>query len=309
MISNNSGKVLFIFSVASSVLLLVIERLVGMEWDYHPDSLTYINDSAIFFDFVKSDPLVALGKLYYIFVYLTGESIPILIFINIFFYAITNCIIFNYLKEYSKNYLSLMILIIYIFHPYRLHLSISVLKETLLFFFLVSSVIYSKYNFLLSLAFSLRSGFYAGAFFKLKYLFLLFILTLLLTKFLDTEVYFNQIINLNETNFSFRDYDNVPNFNEFGIYGSYLRSLIWPFIFLSGAFLLISPVGLFIPIAFGQVFSQLMCQLLFRRPLFSIGGYFVLGFFAFIINGFTTYFRYGYPLMLIIPLLMAKKEI
>ena len=93
-----------------------------------------------------------------------------------------------------------------------------------------------------------------------------------------------------------RDFDKIPNFIDYGVYGLILRLLIWPFIFYTGLYVLISPSFEYIFLLPG-VISKIYI-------IFRYGGiknilmlYVASGLFAALAPGFTSYARYSYPLL------------
>jgi hypothetical protein len=172
---------------------------------------------------------------------------------------------------------------------------------------LVIPFITSKYFIFASSFISYRSFIYTPAFlnFKQNIYFIYIILILIYYHFLGLSGPWDWINNNINANFQFNAYDKVPNFAEYGLLGAFLRSAIWPFLFLSGGFFFLSPTPFFLPLMIGQLCSQFFSFQFFRRPMISFGVFLVLVFFALIINGFTTYFRYAAPVMLILPMAMA----
>lgn len=206
---------------------------------------------------------------------------------------------------------SLLILILFLLNPYRLHLSVHVLKDTIIFFLLVLPFTKIFYCYPISILFSQRSILYIPAYFDYKKnIYTLCILIIIIYyHFLGFTTPWNWILNNINTNFNFNHYDNVPNFTYLNpIFGAFLRALVWPFLFLSGGFFILSPAPLFTPLLIGQLTAQLLCFRLFHKPLMSLGSYLVLAFFALNINGFTTYYRYAMPILLIVPMIIATNK-
>jgi hypothetical protein len=83
--------IVFFLSLAISFNLLLVERLFGIGWDYHSDSVYYINNSKdiindIFYNYNHSSLLVWLKSNFFFnfIVYLLGSNIALVITLNIF---------------------------------------------------------------------------------------------------------------------------------------------------------------------------------------------------------------------------------
>jgi len=73
----------FIISILFSLLVLLIERSININYDYHPDSLTYLDYSSedLIISFYQ-DPIRFLGSFYYIWVSFFSANKIILITLN-----------------------------------------------------------------------------------------------------------------------------------------------------------------------------------------------------------------------------------
>lgn len=308
-LKNNRPYILiFLVSTVCSILVLYLERLVGIGYDYHPDSRTYLAVSGDVFNNALKDPSLLLFNSYYVIVGLLDKSVALILALNILLYSLTNTLIYSKLIKFSKTKLSFFAIVLFLLNPYRLHLSIHILKDTVLIFLLVIAFFVPIYLRFAPIFFSYRAILYIPAYMKYKNIFYIFglILTVIYYSLLGWSDPWDWIYNNINSNFSFNDYDKVPNFKDYGLYGAFLRAIIWPIFFLSGVFFFTSPTPLFFPLLIGQITSQFVCFQLFRRPLISLGSYLTLAFLALIISGFTTYFRYAAPILLIVPMTMAK---
>jgi hypothetical protein len=108
----------------------------------------------------------------------------------------------------------------------------------------------------------------------------------------------------NNTNMRFRGYDEVPNFADWGLVGTFLRMLVWPLMSVTGVFVFFSSSWLFVPVALGALVSLVLAVFLNRRfsPWPWLAVYASMATFAFFASGFTTYIRYVYPLIGLLPL-------
>lgn len=280
------------------------------------------------------------GYLFYVIVDLFDSDIRFLIILNIFIYSITNSVITIFFKNNcnleSQKYLGLLFLLV-IFNPYRAHLSVHVLKDTLiiasLVFFTLNKTKVSSIIFFIFGAF-LRNGWiiYFLSFINFKVLLLLIreksgfnnnnnkyllfaVLALIcyLIWFIDNN--WGTIIHIfTKTNgdMTFRSFDSVPSFHELGILGSIIRSILWPILYLTGAFIFLSPTIFYFPIALGSFFLNLWIIKHFKslRSLTPVllSVYLSMAIFAFIVSGFTSYIRYCLPVMTIIPILLINED-
>ena len=82
MILKKDNVTIFILSIFFALFILLIENLVGINIDYHPDSSTYLKNSHqdIFFDFLKN-PLNYLGSFYCVLVSFFRSEIIFLIWV------------------------------------------------------------------------------------------------------------------------------------------------------------------------------------------------------------------------------------
>ena len=174
--------ILFISCFLLGLLFLYIERkIIGINSTFHPDSAWYLNEdvlgaySYISIQYSLKENLLNylrsfyFGNLYYSIVNIFVEfkkfniinfnnAYRNLILLNIILYSLTNAIIFYYYLKYhhkeQKSFLFLFSLLIFFLLPYKLHLSVHILKENFIFFFLVIFILYqSRIAFLISLFF------------------------------------------------------------------------------------------------------------------------------------------------------------
>jgi len=111
-------------------------------WNYHPDAETYINESGtIALKIIESGLIGMFNNFYYIISLLLGSNIEYLIFLNIIIYSLTNVVIFEVFSDYNKvlnlnkTRLGWFAFWTLVFIPYRLHLAVHILKDSLSFFF------------------------------------------------------------------------------------------------------------------------------------------------------------------------------
>ena len=310
--------IVFILSVLVCATALIIERLVGIEWNYHPDVVTYTSD----YLFVTSQGWEALpNQLYYFVTEWVEGSVSSLIAINIIAYALTNVIIsksyFRYLRASGKHSpwsrYNWLLLIWLLFTPYRLHLAIQGLKDSLIILLICTFAHYqirSAYTWLVWLPLLLLRIYaflYAFLFVKRKMVLFTIIIAVILVVIIEpTTLAILQARN--EIDMRGRSFDTIPSFSEFGLMGTVIRMLVWPFLFLSGTFLLVSPALLFIPIAIDSILSRLWIRYALGDWGLTMGLILCLMAIAAIVNGFTPYIRYVYPLLIVSPIILMQNK-
>jgi len=291
-----------------------MERSVGIEWDFHPDARTYIELSPGSFSFLGLDNMM-LGSWFYVTVDFFNGNIGILIALNILIYSITNVCIANFFYTntgVNQKKIVLLLFLLVIFNPYRIHLAVQVLKDTIIIFGIVCFFIGKRFSwlyFMISFFYSLRSSIYLIALIKKRNF---IIISLLISLFLYWYIGLDGVLSLLSTegqvNMTFREFDSVPNFFEFGYLGAILRAIIWPFFYLTGVFILFSPSIMYLPIAAGSFFLQIWHLKQYKKHTLYFQVYLAMGVMAFMVSGFTSYIRYTLPLITILPILVIKRD-
>ena len=303
---------IFSLSILACLFVLSIERLTGIGWDFHPDANTYItisNGAVSNFD-VQS----YFGALFFALVDMMNSEVWMLITFNIFVYSITNVTLANFFKKHTglhKKQIWILFLLV-IFNPYRTHLSVHVLKDTLIIFgmvyFFTSSKIYSWIFLLLSYSVSHRTVIYLVAILNKKNLIIIMIPIVFFIS-IQSEGFLSSILSAkDQVNMTFRDFDKVPNFFELGVLGAIIRAIVWPFLYLTGIFFLLSPTIMYLPIAIGSFSLQFWHLKQYGRPVLCFQVYLAMGILAFMVSGFTSFIRYTLPLLAILPILIIKKN-
>lgn len=330
--------VFFIISILISALVLIIERkILGFGPLYHPDSEHYISYQSTYYylslkysvaeNFKNYLHHFSTGSLYYSIVHLFYElkqivnfSTPYrnLIKLNILFYALTNllildCLIKKFHKEKKIDYKTLFIVLFFCFLPYKLHLSVHVLKETLIFFFLSIYILYpNKFTFIISFMFGtplrVSFGFYYLAFidfnknFFKKYYPILCLTIIGVIIWYYKNVYhiygFSEVLvfleSRNLADMGGRGFNLVPNFSEYGFYGIILRIITWPIIFLTGSFIFFSKTIYLYVIGFEIIILQLLYYYKNKKFILGLGLILFLCLVAMYVNSYTAYIRYCY---------------
>jgi len=305
-------KKIFIFFVSfvSVLSLLLVERLSGFGWDYHLDAVTYVNSSVNFVNWMKSQEFYRIfGAFWYFIVYFLDSNIYVITFINIMLFSITNVLIYSmHSKFFVFSKLGLLLLSLLLFNPYRMHLSTTLLKETAIIFLIVFFLYFGRRIIpFLVILFSatlirLAAILYFISALPVRYFRLSFFIGLLSLPFIF-DLLIMRLDESNTVNLHSRDFDTIPTFQEYGYFGSLLRAIVWPFISLTGLFVLKSPALPMFMVAIGSIFNIIYAS---KLQFFSWYALFLvfctLGIFAIIAPGFTSYIRYVYPLLSIWPL-------
>ena len=315
MILKKDNATVFILSLLFSLFILLIERSINISIDYHPDSLTYLNDShpQLVTSFLEN-PLNHLGSFYYVIVGFFNSEIILLISLNIFIFSFTNLILFSKVRDiYTKNgllfYCSVLIII---FDPYRAHLSVHVLKDTLIIFSLALLLFTSNLLFKilgLFMGFMFRLGF----FIYLPILFLdliknrnyIFIILMTVIFFFNYNLIIKGLSSGQEVDMAFRSFDIIPNFIDFEYpWGEILRALTWPILRLTGlTFIFHSIYFLFL---FQSIAIMYLIYFCFRHTkiiIFSL--LIVFACLAVVTSGYNSYLRWSQPLMTVLPILLV----
>lgn len=309
---------IFIISILIAGLALIIERIAGIDWDYHPDVVTYVATYRV----VTEQGWQALpNQLYYFIADWVGGSLSLLVVLNIISYGFTNVLISKSYFEYESKLsekgrtglLKLIVLVWLLFTPYRIHLAVHGLKDTLIILLLCFfSYSYRRYHYsLLSwiplLLLRVYSIFYMTLFVRAKYLMAGMVVIVILIVSFDYPI-LEFLLERNEIDMRAREFDTIPSFSEMGLKGTILRMLVWPLLIVSGAFAVISPALLFMPIAIEAILARLWSRYMFGNWGLTIGIVLCLMVIAAFVNGFTAYIRYVYPVMIAAPIIVMRRK-
>lgn len=310
------NKILFTISTFLVLLLLLVENLVGIHWDFHPDAVTYTTESFETVDNILSSGFIsAFNNFYYFVAVLFQQNAVGLVLLNILIYSFTNVIIYNYINRIATinniklNLKVIVFVVCVLFMPYRLHLAAHVLKDTLIIFFLINLLTKNKMNWLVNSFFlvglRLFSLAYMSVFIKKKY-FYIGVCIVLIAALYNNEQLTLMLEDKNDTNMTFRDFDAVPNFTSYGLLGVLLRATIWPVFAFSGSYIFLSPSLAFAPLALGSIAITVTSWWAFRKAPINLQSLMVFGVIALLTTGFTTYIRYCFPLLVLMPLFQFK---
>lgn len=296
-----------LFSLIMSAALLLIERMVGIGWDFHPDSYTYATTSEIVFNSISDDWVGLFNNGYYVVSYYLFQSIFLITLMNMILFSISNGLIYKYLIQNSLfNFNKILFLLLFL-NPYRLHLSTTMLKDTMIIFFLIliitSGFTTRIFSFISLLALRVASPIYLLVFITNRNLFLLGIIFLFFFT-ISPDIILAKISDFNELEMKLRDFDRIPTFQDFGLIGSILRGLVWSFLAFTGLFAILSPAPAFVPVAVGSIMTLIFLKKVtgtFRIPLKL---FVATSIFGVMVTGYTSYIRYIYPILVVWPLVV-----
>lgn len=313
-----ANLLVFTFSLLICSLALLIERMAGIGWDFHPDVVTYTTE----YSSVAELGWVALpNQLYFFIANWVNGSVSSLIALNIVAYALTNLLIANSYFNYRHgnvlikrgSVFKFILLVWLLFTPYRLHLAIHGLKDTFIILSLCTfayyqwRTIYSYLTWVPLLLLRIYAGFYALLFASGRLIVLSFVVVIIVIAFVDFSM-LELLQERNEADMRAREFDTIPSFSELGLLGTLLRMIIWPLLMVSGAFAVIAPALLFIPVAIDVVFSRIWSRYVLGHWGLTVGIVLCLMVIAAFVNGFTAYIRYVYPVLIVAPVIMMQKK-
>jgi hypothetical protein len=299
----------FTGSLCMSLLTLAAERMLGIGWDYHPDSVTYATKSKEMAAGVLAggyQDLINNG--YYLFAALLDQNVTLITLANMVFFALTNCILYGVHREHSGRGFALFLLLA--LNPYRLHLSTTLLKDTLVILLLVFSARSAlRYMMTLPLQLAVRLGtvFYSALWIRPRHLLPLAALAVLAFIWAGDDIR-RVLLAANAEQMVFRGFDLVPTFQDLGLAGIGLRALLWPLLAWSGLFVVLSPAAEYLVVALGSFATQAYCVRVLGGPRLPVGVFVGLALLGVFVTGFTAYLRYAYPLLTVLPLLALARS-
>lgn len=306
--------IVFFISVLSAVLMLALERAFGIEWDFHPDSVTYatLADETVQ-GILNQNYLLIFNNGYYFWASMLGMSVTIMTVANIIFFSITNVFLVKFHLDHTPKqkysiYLAVALAILML-NPYRLHLATTILKDTLIIMLVVFLVYSDKYyNYMqipLLLVLRVASPLYVFTKFSKKNLVRFLIIGIAASAVLSGFIS-DRLLEFNSADMQLRDFDRIPNFRDLGLIGTFLRAGTWPILAITGGFALISPALAFFPVAIGSILNQIYCRLVIGRFALPLAVAVPMAIFATLVTGYTAYIRYIYPLLVVLPMVAAR---
>ena len=301
----------FLLSFLASAVLLGLERAVGLGWDFHPDSVTYATTSDAVYESIVENWIGLFNNGYYVVAYLLGKSIVAITLMNMLVFALTNGFIYKLIREKSHYPVTGALMLLLLLNPYRVHLSTTLLKETLIIFLLILIVSSSNTARVLPIVgmFILRiaSPLYLIVLMPRRLLFYGVLAVCLITPFY-WDAALDRILEFNEQEMRLRDFDTIPTFQEYGFLGAILRGIVWSLLAVSGLFALVSPAPAYVPLAVGSLMTLFFLKKAtgsFKIPLQLLV---VTSLFGVMVTGFTAYIRYIYPVLIAWPLIALMKN-
>jgi hypothetical protein len=301
----------FLLSFLASAVLLGLERAVGLGWDFHPDSVTYATTSETVYESIVENWFGLFNNGYYVVAYFLGESIAAITLMNMLVFALTNGFIYKLIREKSNYPVTEALMLLLLLNPYRVHLSTTLLKETLIIFLLILIVSSTNSARVLPIVgmFILRiaSPLYLIVLMSKRLLFYGFLAVCLITVFY-WDAALGRIIEFNVQEMRLRDFDTIPTFQEYGLWGAFLRGIVWSLLAVSGLFALVSPAPAYVPLAVGSIMTLIFLKKAtgsFKIPLQLLV---VTSLFGVMVTGFTAYIRYIYPVLIAWPLIALMKN-
>jgi hypothetical protein len=299
--------VIFFATLFLTVALLAIERLVGIGWDFHVDSVTYAESiGQPDYDFRIASLSSLSNNGHYFIVSLLGSPGSVIAF-NIFLISCANQIIYSVVVKHARGW-SKVFLVFFLMNPYKLHLATTLLKDTAILF-LLTVVLFGRWFSVPAViplfAYRNASLFYLTLDSRVRRYFFLTFPIVVGGYFMQIGGEMSRLLETVGEEMVFQASDRVPTFVETGpVGGAIARALIWPLLVLTGGFFILSPSAIYLPLFVGS----LLFILVFIRIKIKIRelshAALLMAFFAAIVPGFTTYYRYVFPILCLIPYLI-----
>lgn len=305
--TKNSSYFIFGISLVYCTTIILIERILGIGVFFHPDVLHYMENYIIISDKSYDNNSYLGNGMYFVYKWLNG-SISVIIFGNIIIYALTNSLLWNFLSRIGATNRRLIFLTLFflILHPYRAHLATTGLKDTIIIFLVV--IAFSSKRILISvgsiaLLFIFRTAAIVYLLQKLilkmrfYHLILLCFLAsiIMVTNFHFFEYALFRIDLANTGEFQVRSVDRIPTFQNYGLFGTFLRVITWPFLLATGTFLIFSPSALLLPIAIGNFFLFVLISRSSNKYSVLISLWIVLASIVSLAPGLMASLRYALP--------------
>lgn len=290
-----------IISTILFITLLIFEIALGIgPGNAHIDETTYLNIS-------NSSLWHLIGNTYIIIISNIDEFTVLTI--QFILFLITQALLYRFLKDNDSG-VSIFLVLWYL-DPYKTHLYMHFLKDS----WVITAVVIgytikpSIYGFILSSLFRLWSIIYFIPIIfntvsrNLKQVIFspitIIIIALLISDPLDLVAYY---LNGGNSDMRFKAYDQVVTFNNLGLWGDLLRAAVWPFLFYSGAFILMFNNYMVIPSALANILAMFFIFKRKKEYKVVVHIYLSIAIFAFLTPGFTSFFRYIYPIVVVAPI-------
>ncbi|MBU3619943.1 hypothetical protein [Polynucleobacter sp. JS-Fieb-80-E5] len=304
---------IFFLSLIAVLATLIFERAIGIEWDFHPDSVTYATTSHEISQNILNEGFgSAINNSYYFLCSLLGQNIVAIIAMNMIFFALTNLIILKlhikFAGDLSLEKYSLLLLLV--LNPYRMHLATTMLKDTLIIFLALISLMGARcwiISFITMPFLRVIGVFYYGVLLP-KVIFAFGVFCAICIFFIFNERVVGLMLEFNANQMQFREFDSVPSFQDSGLAGIGIRFILWPILALTASFSLFGLSVPFMAVALGVVMFNVYTFALVGRSIFTWKIFISMGVFAILVTGYGSYIRYVYPFLVMAPLLVISQS-
>ena len=302
-----NGYSVFVVSFVSAALFTFFERLLGLKTGFHPDSLYYLTNYEIYV--LNIDTIfLALNNFYFYVVYNLNGNEELLITLNWILFGATNVIIFKFVGKKINP-----VVLILMFLPYRLHLSAHILKDTFIILlcllpFIARSWWSAPISFVLA-------GFRIPAvppmlfarFIPLNARVVVLSLASIVLAVFTFDVLYVFLLDRASLEMEGRDFFAIPLADASSIQDIVLRSFVWPLLYKTGGYAIVSPS----PVLFGLAAEQLLLLIVVLRAglmkeYFFSRGTLALVVYALVVSSFGAYYRYGYAFYMLDAMFIAK---
>lgn len=278
------------------VAALMLERMFGISWRYHPDAIRYVMG----YHSVTRYGLKAVpNNLYYFISAAFDGRVWMLLALNCIAYCATNYYLWKYFRTEGRTAgMPMWLCIVAVFaDAYRLHLALHPLKDSIVILCVVLVVVSRRRLVALPIMLLTRiaSALYVLPLVKRRVLIASSLLLGVVLIFVSGAVHV--LVERNAVAMGGRAFDTVPTFASLGAPGIVVRALTWPVLLISGAFVVLSPALAFLPIAACYALQQLGYFVWRRRVGVTAGVFVALVVIGAVVTTFTAFIRYAAPLM------------
>lgn len=298
-----NGVSIFLLSLLAVAIFRTIEILGGINHGFHPDSYYYIEN---YYYFTSSGifSFSVLNNGYYYIVDILEGNVESLILLNQILFSITNVIIFK-LFNIKLNDIKLIHIFV-LFLPYRMHLSVHVLKDTIVMLCIISTYFCSLRFIALPLLSTVVFRIVGGPivllvrFVPKNRIFLVTTFVVLLLAIYASPSLMSLILDRSEADMGGRDFFDVPLNDASSLLEISAKAALWPLLAKSGLFAAISPHPATFILAIESIIFVVWALSARKIGTLLFGsGLIALIFIALTVNSFGAYYRYIYPFLII----------
>lgn len=302
-----NGYSVFFISFLSVMLFTALERAVGIGIGFHPDSYYYLDNYEVYVHGIDTF-ILALNNFYFFTVYVASGNETSLIALNWILFSLTNVVVFRFVES-RVNIVALVVM----FLPYRMHLASHILKDTIIIFLcLLPFILRSFWSAPVGV---ILAGFRIPALPAM--LFARFmpnntrivLLALAAVILLVSSVEALRVLMLDRSGVEMmgRDFFDVPLADADSVSLIILKSVVWPFLYKTGSYSVVSPNSILFGLALEQIILLAFALRggLFRTYIFGRGAL-TLVIYALVVNSFGAYYRYGYAFYMLDAMVIAQ---